>query len=63
MKTPKALAAEIAMERIRTAYDSEELIDLAVVHRLTITAVRRKLAAIHNQISKDNKLKERLDEV
>lgn len=63
MKTPKTLAAEIVLDRIRVIYEAGNISELAEINKFSLAAVRQKIAAIHNQIAKEHKLKERLDEV
>ena len=63
MKTPKTLAAEIVIDCIRVMYEAGNIAELAEANNLPASAVRQKLAALHNQIAKDHKLKDRLAEV
>lgn len=63
MSTPKALAAQIVLNKIKDIIDTEEYRMISEMDGFKPSAVRQKLAALHNGISKENKLKDHIDEV
>jgi len=60
--TPKSLAAAIAMSLIKNCVETEEYIKYSELFKFNEIVVKQKLVALYNDISKENKLKLKLDE-
>lgn len=63
MNTPKALATQMVLNNIKQMIESGEYEMPAQLQNFKPSAVRQKLAALHNELAHSNKLKDRIAEV
>lgn len=60
--TPKALATQIVLNEIKRMIETDSYATISELQGFKPSAVRQKLAALHNDIAKTNRLKDRVDE-
>lgn len=63
MSTPKSLAAQIVLNKVKDIINTEDYVMISEMQGFKPSAVRQKMASLHNQIAKEHKLKDHVDEV